>query len=44
MDFFDWLTVLFAFGVALYLIFDIGPNRDWPSLTPHQGDDERRLG
>ena len=44
MDFFDWLTVLFSFGIALYLIFaGGGPNRDWP-LMPPQGDDERRLG
>ena len=44
MDFFDWLTVLFSFGIALYLMFDGGgPNRDWP-LMPPQGDDKRRLG
>ena len=44
MDFFDWLTVLFAFGVALYVMFDGGLNRDWPSLTQSHGDDERRPG
>jgi len=43
MDLFDWLTVLFSFGLALYLIFNGGPNRDW-SLTPPQGDDELGLG
>ena len=44
MDFFDWLTVLFSFGIALYLMFDGGGHdRDWP-LMPPQGDDERRLG
>ena len=42
MDLFDWLTVLFAFGVALYLMFDGGPKRDWSSLM--QSDDERRIG
>jgi len=42
MDFLDWLVVLFAFGVALYVTFDGGLNRDWPPLP--QGDDERRLG
>ncbi len=45
MDFFDWLTVLFSFAVALYLVFDGGgADRDWPPLMPPQGDDERRLG
>lgn len=44
MDLFDWLAVLFSFGIALYLVFDGGGlNRDWPPLPP-QGDDERRLG
>ena len=44
MDFLDWLTVLFSFGIALYLIFDGGGlNRDWP-LVPSQSDDERRVG
>ena len=44
MDFFDWLTVLFAFGVALYVMFDGGSNTEWPALMQPQGDDERRLG
>jgi len=44
MDFIDWLGVLFAFGVALYLMFDIGPSRDWSSLMQSQGDDDRRVG
>ena len=45
MDFFDWLTVLFSFAIALYLIFGGGgADRDWPPLMPPQGDDEGRLG
>ena len=44
MDFFDWLTVLFSFVIALYLIFGSGSaDRDWPPLMP-PGDDEGRVG
>ena len=44
MDFLDWLTVLFSFAIALYLMFDAGgTDRDWPSLMPPRGDDEGRL-
>ncbi len=44
MDFLDWLTVLFSFGIALYLVFDGGgSDRDWPP-TPPPSEDERRLG
>lgn len=44
MELIDWLTVLFAFGLALYLIFDGGgSNGDW-SLAPPQGDDELGVG
>jgi hypothetical protein len=43
MDFFDWLTVLFSFAIALYLVFG-DSTRDWPPLMPHQGDDEGRIG
>ena len=31
MDLFDWLTVLFSFAVALYLVFG-DDDRDWPPL------------
>lgn len=43
MDLIDWLTVLFSFGIALYLVFDGGLNRDWPPIPP-RGDDERSAG
>jgi hypothetical protein len=43
MDFLDWLTVLFSFAIALYLVFG-DATRDWPPLTPHQSDDEGRVG
>jgi hypothetical protein len=42
MDLFDWLTVLFSFAIALYLVFG-DTTRDWPPLIP-QGDDEGRQG
>ena len=35
MDLFDWLTVLFSFATALYLMFD------GPGLTPRSDDDGR---
>ena len=45
MDYFDWLTVLFSFVIALYLIFGAGSaDRGWPPLMPPPGDDESRLG
>lgn len=37
MDFLDWLTVLFSFAIAVYLMFD------GPPLMPRRGDDEGRL-
>ncbi len=37
MNLFDWLTVLFWFLTALYLVFD------GPTLLPPRSDDERRL-
>lgn len=42
MDFLDWLTVLFSFAIALYLVFG-DASRNWP-LMPHQGDDEGHIG
>ncbi len=42
MDTFDWLTVLFSFAIALYLVFG-DATRDWPPFTPHQSDDESRV-
>lgn len=44
MDFFDWLTVLFSFAIALYLMFGGGADRDWPPLMPPHGDDEGHTG
>jgi hypothetical protein len=43
MDFLDWLTVLFSFAIALYLVFG-DSTRDWPPLVPPNGDDEGRPG
>ena len=37
MDFLDWLTVLFSFGIALYLVFD------GSGLMPPQGEDKGHL-
>jgi hypothetical protein len=46
MDLFDWLTVLFWFATALYVMFDGGGelfNRDVPPVIG-LGDDDTRLG
>ena len=37
MDFLDWLTVLFSFAIALYLVFD------GPGLMSPRSDDKGRL-
>lgn len=41
MDLFDWLTVLFWFATALYVMFDGGGafKRDTPPLMPGLSDD-----
>lgn len=41
MDFFDWLTVLFWFATALYVMFDGGRafNQDVTPLIPGLSED-----
>ena len=41
MDLLDWLGVLLAFAIALYLVFG-DARRNWPPLTPPGHDDEGR--